>query len=124
MNAHAARFTGRLFSARMIPRRQFALTSTQDAKRASALSGLTSDCSTRRGLKTGCTARQSKKWHVPTYKSIPIVSVESLMTASADLPSAEDYETMADWLDEFGLELLQTAMAIEHATTQSPKEPR
>lgn len=50
--------------------------------------------------------------HVPTYKSIPILSVESLVQAAKALPDVSDYENVSDWLEEHGLDLLQSAMAL------------
>ena len=56
---------------------------------------------------------------LPSLKSLPIVSIDALVAVSKAMPSIEEYESLADWLDDHGLDLLQSAMRL----TQSQEDP-
>ena len=57
--------------------------------------------------------------HIPTYKSIPIVSLDALQKASREFGDIEDYETLADWLNDYGLDWLQSAMKLTYDQAKS-----
>lgn len=54
--------------------------------------------------------------HIPSFRSIPILSVESLIEASKNFEvviGEDGWETLGDWLEDNGLALLQSAIRIE-----------
>lgn len=62
--------------------------------------------------------------HIPTFDSIELISLEDLQAISRTLPGTDDYENLADWLSDHGLDLLQGAfdLAMERRDARNGEE--